>query len=103
MVVLAAKKVRTAPFEAFGVAFQIISSLQAMLQQKKSGSSKGGGQKKGAGSLADIPKPPEPWKDPEVIMENLLLVESFRRKVGRSVLLHVHMHAFPCMHSGNCF
>ena len=61
-------------------------------QGKGGGKKGGGGQKKGPGSLADIPKPPEPWKDPEVIMENLLLVESFRRKVGRSVLKQTH----PC-------
>ena len=65
---------------------RVLPWISSFFEQKKGGGGKGGGQKKGPGSLADIPKPPEPWKDPEVIMENLLLVESFRRKVGRSVL-----------------
>jgi hypothetical protein len=56
--------------------------------QGKSGK---GGQKKGPGSLMDIPQPQavvetaagEPWQEAEVIMNNLLLVESYSRNVGR--------------------
>ena len=60
----------------------------ALTLQGKSGK---GGQKKGGGLLADIPKPEaasetpsvEPWQETEVIMNNLLLVESYSRNVGR--------------------
>ena len=53
------------------------------------GKPKKGGQKKGPGSLMDIPKPQaeeianEPYEETEVIMDNLLLIESFSRNVGR--------------------
>lgn len=59
------------------------------------GKSKKGGQKKGPGSLMDIPVKEdgpskkaeeialEPWQETEVIMDNLLLVESYSRNVGR--------------------
>lgn len=53
------------------------------------GKAKKGGQKKGPGSLMDIPKPQaeeiakEPYEETEVIMDNLLLIESFSRNVGR--------------------
>ena len=63
---------------------QLASSLlrrQAhSLQAKKKG---GGGQKKGPGSLMDIPKPAAPYLDTDVVMQNLLMVESFSRFVGR--------------------
>lgn len=49
------------------------------LQAKK----KGGGKKKQAGSLMDPPKPAAPYLQTEVIMHNLLMVESYKRKVGR--------------------
>ena len=57
-----------------------------------------GGQKKGPGSLMDLPvvddaaeetpagpatETKEPWQTTDVIMQNLLLVESFWRNVGR--------------------
>ncbi|KAK9818548.1 hypothetical protein WJX74_004619 [Apatococcus lobatus] len=82
----------TLPFHSARTAFRLgrdqARPLLVVAAKKGKGGGKkgGGGQKKGPGSLADIPKPPEPWKDPEVIMENLLLVESFRRKVGRPLL-----------------
>ncbi|KAK9842623.1 hypothetical protein WJX84_001135 [Apatococcus fuscideae] len=60
--------------------------IVAAKKGKGGGKKGGGGQQKGPGSLMDIPKPPEPWNDPEIIMENLLLIESFRRKVGRPLL-----------------
>ena len=44
---------------------------------------KGGGQKKGPGSLMDIKKE-HPYEQTDVIMQNLLMLESFYRKVGRS-------------------
>lgn len=53
------------------------------------GKQKKGGQKKGPGSLMDIPKEKaaetilEPWQETDVIMGNLLLIESFNRIVGR--------------------
>ncbi len=53
------------------------------------GKAKKGGQKKGPGSLMDIPKQQaeeiikEPYEETEVIMDNLLLIESFSRNVGR--------------------
>lgn len=31
----------------------------------------------------DLPKPAEPYLEAEVIMQNLLMVESYKRKVGR--------------------
>lgn len=42
-----------------------------------------GGQKKGGSSIADLLKPKEPWERTEVVMQNLILVENHRRKVGR--------------------
>lgn len=42
-----------------------------------------GNQKKGASSIADLLKPREPWERIEVVMQNLILVENHRRKVGR--------------------
>lgn len=59
------------------------------LQQGKKG--KSGKQKKGPGSLMDIPQSDvpaeeaalEPYQETEVIMNNLLLVESYSRNVGR--------------------
>ncbi len=62
--------------------------VETVTAQGKSGK---GGQKKGPGSLMDIPKPQaaqetptvEPWQETEVIMNNLLLVESYSRNVGR--------------------
>ena len=45
------------------------------------GGKKLGGQKKGPGSLMDT-KPRLPYQETSVIMQNLLLVESYRRKVG---------------------
>jgi hypothetical protein len=50
---------------------------------KKGGGKKGGGKKKGPGSLMDIAKKKEPFEDVTVVMQNLLMVESFRRNVGR--------------------
>jgi hypothetical protein len=45
---------------------------------------KGGGQKKGPSTLVIPPKPPAvPYLSTDVIMHNLILVESFSRKVGR--------------------
>ena len=49
------------------------------LQAKK----KGGGKKKQAGSLMDPPKPASPYLEASVIMHNLLMVESYKRKVGK--------------------
>lgn len=49
------------------------------LQAKK----KGGGKKKQAGSLMDPPKPANPYLEASVIMHNLLMVESYKRKVGK--------------------
>lgn len=42
-----------------------------------------GNQKKGGSSIADLLKPKEPWERTEVVMQNLILVENHRRKVGR--------------------
>ncbi|KAL4422185.1 hypothetical protein ABPG77_006426 [Micractinium sp. CCAP 211/92] len=49
----------------------------------KKGGKKGGGQKKGPGSLMNPPKPAEPWLQTSVIMQNLLMIESHSRKTGR--------------------
>lgn len=49
------------------------------LQAKK----KGGGKKKQAGSLMDPLKPANPYLEASVIMHNLLMVESYKRKVGK--------------------
>jgi hypothetical protein len=53
--------------------------LLAVLQAKK----KGGGKKKQAGSLMNPPKPAAPYLQTEVIMHNLMMVESYKRKVGK--------------------
>ncbi|CAL8464536.1 g4071 [Coccomyxa elongata] len=45
-----------------------------------------GGQKKGGSSIADLLKPKEPWERTEVVMQNLILVENHRRKVGSAIL-----------------
>lgn len=60
---------------------------------------KSGGQKKGPGSVIDIPKPQEaqadphtteagkaPYEDTDVVMINLLVIENYRRKLGRQVI-----------------
>ena len=52
---------------------------KAEVQAKK----KGGGKKKQAGSLMDPPKPANPYLEASVIMHNLLMVESYKRKVGK--------------------
>ena len=50
------------------------------------GSKKGGGaQKKGGSSIADLLKKREPYEETATIMQNLLLIENHRRKVGRQV------------------
>ena len=57
-----------------------------VLAAKKGGAKKGGGgggQKKGAGSPADPPKKALPYLSAPVIMQNLLLIESYFRKTGR--------------------
>ncbi|KAK9812015.1 hypothetical protein WJX73_009002 [Symbiochloris irregularis] len=60
----------------------------------------GGGQKKGPGSVIDIPKSEgpeaagpstagpskEPWEQTDVVMINLLLIENYRRAVGRPMM-----------------
>lgn len=51
----------------------------SLMQAKK----KGGGKKKGPGSLMDAPKAAEPYLEAQTIMQNLLMVESYKRKVGR--------------------
>ncbi len=43
----------------------------------------GGGKKKQAGSLMDPPKSAAPYLQTEVIMHNLMMVESYKRKVGK--------------------
>jgi hypothetical protein len=42
-----------------------------------------GSQKKGGSNIADLLKPKQPWERTEVVMQNLILIESFRRKAGR--------------------
>lgn len=70
------------------------------LTEKKS---KGGGQKKGPGSVIDIIKPSQddeeqsasphttaagklPYEDAEVVMINLLIIENYRQKIGRPIM-----------------
>ena len=76
-----------------------------MLQQKGSGSctcaqggKKGGGgaQKKGGSSIADLLKPRQPYEETGIIMQNLLLIENHRRKVGRHACLHAPL-AHACV------
>ena len=60
----------------------LLVSCAAWLQGKgKKG--KKGGNKKGPGSLMDAIKPKEPFQDIQVVMLNLLIIESFKRNVGR--------------------
>jgi hypothetical protein len=49
----------------------------------KKGGGGGGAKKKGAGSPADPPRPALPYLSAPVIMQNLLLIESYFRKTGR--------------------
>lgn len=58
------------------------------MQAKK----KGGGKKKQAGSLMDPPKAAAPYLQTEVIMHNLLMVESYKRKVGRPIMDDAEIH-----------
>lgn len=59
---------------------------------KKGGGKKGGGKKKVPGSLMDIAKKKEPFEDVTVVMQNLLMVESFRRNVGRPLMENVEIN-----------
>ena len=59
------------------------SCSPGQLQAKK----KSGSKKKGPGSLMDPPKPAHPYLETDVIMQNLLMVESYKRKVGRCAYL----------------
>ncbi|KAK9818135.1 hypothetical protein WJX72_007683 [[Myrmecia] bisecta] len=52
---------------------------------------KGGGGKKQAGSKMFPPKPPNPWQETSVIMHTLLLVESYRRQVGKPIMEDVEI------------
>ena len=44
---------------------------------------KGGNQKKGGSAIGDLLKPKQPYEQTEVVLQNLLIVENHRRKVGR--------------------
>ncbi|KAK9821324.1 hypothetical protein WJX81_003581 [Elliptochloris bilobata] len=57
---------------------------------RKGGGKKAGGQKKGPGSLMGAPAK-LPYQDTPVIMQNLLMVESYRRKVGGYILEDVEL------------
>ncbi|KAL3134759.1 hypothetical protein ABBQ32_007752 [Trebouxia sp. C0010 RCD-2024] len=57
--------------------------LDVRAQAKKKG---GGSKKKQAGSLMDPPKPANPYLETSVIMHNLLMVESYKRKVGKPIM-----------------
>ncbi|PRW20316.1 MEKHLA domain-containing isoform A [Chlorella sorokiniana] len=59
--------------------------LVVVAAKKGGGGKKGSGQKKGPGSLMNPPKPAEPWLQTQVIMDNLLLIESHFRKTGRPI------------------
>ena len=61
------------------------------MQAKK----KGGGKKKGPGSLMDAPKAAEPYLEAQTIMQNLLMVESYKRKVGRYAPGLMFFHFIP--------
>ncbi len=51
------------------------------------GGKKGGGnQKKGGSAISDLLKPKQPFEQTEVVLQNLLLIENHRRKVGRCSL-----------------
>eukprot|EP00873_Tetraselmis_striata_P029733 jgi/Tetstr1/449997/TSEL_037049.t1 len=67
--------------------------VQAAKKGAKKGGKKGGGKKKGPGSLMDMVKPKEPFEDVNVIMQNLLMVESFRRNVGRPLMENVEINS----------
>ncbi len=58
------------------------------------GAKKAGGQKKGPGSLMGAQAKP-PYLETPVIMHNLLLVESYRRKVGGRALVPGSGRVFP--------
>ncbi len=53
--------------------------LLAVLLDKK----KGGGKAEKAGCLMDSPKPATPYLQTEVITHNLIMAESYKRKVGK--------------------
>ncbi|KAK9905039.1 hypothetical protein WJX75_008391 [Coccomyxa subellipsoidea] len=66
---------------------KVLSRKQLQVLAAKKGGGKGkGNQKKGASSIADLLKPREPWERIEVVMQNLILVENHRRKVGSAIL-----------------
>lgn len=53
------------------------------MQGGKKGSSKGGNQKKGGSAIGDLLKPRQPFEQTDVVLQNLLIIENHRRKVGR--------------------
>lgn len=69
----------------FSLAHWIYVGRVVTLCPSPQGGKKGGGGKEKKGS--SIPQSgaprPAPWRDPTVIMHNLLLIESFSRQVGR--------------------
>ncbi|CAK0783440.1 hypothetical protein CVIRNUC_006639 [Coccomyxa viridis] len=56
------------------------------MQGGKKGSSKGGNQKKGGSAIGDLLKPRQPFEQTDVVLQNLLIIENHRRKVGSPIL-----------------
>ncbi|KAA6424741.1 MAG: hypothetical protein FRX49_05408 [Trebouxia sp. A1-2] len=67
-------------------------SLRTLGDQAEEAKKKGGGKKKQAGSLMDPPKPAAPYLQTEVIMHNLMMVESYKRKVGKPIMDDAEIH-----------
>ena len=67
------------------------------MQGGKKGSSKGGSQKKGGSAIGDLLKPRQPFEQTDVVLQNLLIIENHRRKVGRCALTDplTMRHALP--------
>jgi hypothetical protein len=74
----------TAPSRAEGCRIVSLKVLAAKKGGSGGGSGKKGvGQKKGSSSLMTPPKPEQPYLQTQIIIQNLLLIESYYRKTGR--------------------
>lgn len=62
------------------------------MQGGKKGSGKGGNQKKGGSAIGDLLKPKQPFEQTDVVLQNLLIIENHRRKVGRCTLTTPSSH-----------